>query len=333
MNSSLISKFQGGLIGSIVGLTLAGNPYRQKRLAWENLPRKYWQILAQAIDLQMCAERNYDIISSQINPDNWLQTGKNWQINPQSTVIMDNFLLILSCLPIAFFYHENFNLLRVEIKKIITIRQDLSELENDILLLCRVISLVLQEQLNPNQIFAQIISFPEADRTFYQEKLNQLQIAIDRGMGLKQVMSLFTDRANSIKLDFTESIRSAIFLSLYCFCCTPDDLKLSILRAMNTNDEDSVSQPLINNRNKTIAAFTGAISGAYNSINNFPISWRCQIKNDPIVSSLNQKIQLLYLSWSGVYAPDRYLIDDNFLTAAASAIQPRPSLKIISQQE
>ncbi|NJL89617.1 MAG: hypothetical protein HC916_07325 [Coleofasciculaceae cyanobacterium SM2_1_6] len=83
-------------------------------------------------------------------------------------------------------------------------------------------------------------------------------------------------------------------ISCYCFLSTPEDFTLSIHRAAAT------PQP------EMAIAFTGFLSGAYNTLRGIPLSWQTQV-NSGLNSGFNsglshyQLVDRLFATWSGVY--------------------------------
>ena len=148
------------------------------------------------------------------------------------------------------------------------------------------------------------------------EKLKLVDRAIERGITLEELKA---------KLSAETGLQStAIALSWYCFVSTPYNSKLSIQRAARVEP----------NLAWLTTALTGTLSGAYNGMARISVNWRIDSEPSPRSSREHDLFIKLFKSWLGIYAPDKNAeLCDLGVNAIAPArsIQPRPSLRIISQ--
>ncbi|MEM7757979.1 MAG: hypothetical protein AAF298_07625 [Cyanobacteria bacterium P01_A01_bin.40] len=118
--------------------------------------------------------------------------------------------------------------------------------------------------------------------------------------------------------------QQAIALSWYCVITTPQDFKLSILRAASI--DSSIAE--------LTTTLTGTLSGAYNGIAGIPGNWRTRIIQAPNYDSENLALQELFQTWLGIYSINHNQESYNQkidAVAASPMIQPRKTLNIISQ--
>ena len=155
----------------------------------------------------------------------------------------------------------------------------------------------------------------QVDKSPVVKKLRLVETAIERGTTFEELKAKLS----------TESLQStAIALSWYCFVSTPYDPKLSIQRAARV-------QP---NLAWLTTALTGTLSGAYNGMARISVNWRIDSELNPQKSQEHNLFIKLYKFWSGIYAIDSdvklWNCEVNAI-APARSIQPRSSLRIISQ--
>ncbi|MGL5877062.1 MAG: hypothetical protein ACRC2V_04650, partial [Xenococcaceae cyanobacterium] len=77
----------------------------------------------------------------------------------------------------------------------------------------------------------------------------------------------------------------------------------------------------------TTAALTGALAGVYNSISGIPLTWILTCDRD-----VERQATKLFASWAGIASARANSSLEIEAIAATSLIQPRSSLKIISQK-
>lgn len=102
-----------------------------------------------------------------------------------------------------------------------------------------------------------------------------------------------------------------IWLALYCFATTPDDLTLSVRRVGWES-------------NPALLALVGSLSAVHNGVNGIPVSWRCQLQKER--TAWKATLKLMWATWSGSYKfamLDRRLEGSVMTIAPSGVIQPR----------
>ncbi|NJO93713.1 MAG: ADP-ribosylglycohydrolase family protein [Hydrococcus sp. RM1_1_31] len=188
------------------------------------------------------------------------------------------------------------------------------EIRENIGILGYAIALVLKEQLDGEGAIAQILAHYQGAKSPLIQHLEQFQTFLTQKASLEEVI-FKTTRQDNLK-------RSAIAMAFYCFSYTPEDLRLSLMRATRVEKQTT-----------TTAALTGVLAGAYNGLNGIPLPWLVAIQRHPVGQRQAQKIVKGFAWWSGAYQSDRTDLLPSMAIASSSVIQPRPSLKIISQGE
>lgn len=147
------------------------------------------------------------------------------------------------------------------------------------------------------------------------EKLDIAMAAIEDGTSLYQLVEKLTSQG---RIEQT-----AIALSYYCFATTPQEFCLSITRAAKLDLELAI----------LTAPLTATLSGAYNGMTAIPGTWRMIANRSSIYRRESKLAVKLFQNWLGIYPANRQQFSDRELYAVAvpQLIQPRQSLKIISQ--
>ena len=134
----------------------------------------------------------------------------------------------------------------------------------------RVMAIILAEKLVIENLFQ------ELQAAFWQEDdyeiLQTLQISLEQGKSLQEVNKQLP------------STCWEIWLALYCFVTSAEDLVLTINRADQFGGAE-------------VTALVGALSGAHNGVSAIPVSWRCQGKLKP----WKPQIEAMFVTWSGSY--------------------------------
>ena len=300
MRYSLLSRFYGGLLGNIIGELLSSNCQGKER---EISP--WSEIVIQTTDTL--------IKTGNLVQNDWQrikQNQKNFPLNRSA----NSSEAALATLPIALFFHENFNLLQEGLRQARIIWQDQTEVLEDVLLWGYAIALALREKLEAKNIITQIITYPKISQTPLLNKLEQVRSFLERGIGLEQFVTQMSSQCSPSQMP--------IVLALYCFGYSPEDFYLCVTRAIRGGYQPQIT-----------AALTGALAGVYNSYSGIPLNWRIALRKNPLTSSMKQKAKYLFNVWSGVYQPDNIELPNSVAIASPMVIQPRPSLKIISQKE
>ncbi|WP_445244514.1 ADP-ribosylglycohydrolase family protein [Microcoleus sp. OTE_8_concoct_300] len=250
----------------------------------------------------------------------------------------------VAALPSAMFFHENKAKLREKIMLAIEVwpKENKPEWETAILAVGYAIARTLKGKLDPATAIEQTIAYLKTDNAL-TELLLEVQILLQRGADLETATTHLCKRATEVrerqgegekKLQ-TESIVNPgnlipIALAFYCFLNTPEDLRLSVLRAARCGIAGQLT-----------CALTGALSGAYNGAAAIPVEWRqvssatvepgqlvCARESSLWGTGSDAKIvelaNNLFAVWAGVYKPDAGLDSAALARSVAAPYVIRP---------
>jgi len=295
MRYSLLSRFRGCLLGAIVGQTFGSNIDKQPQQleGWGQLAVLGVESLTQIgkFDSDDWRSRFYFKFPS-------LELGN--RVLPGA----------ITSIPIAIFYHENEIKLRNNLLSLVDLWQYDTVNRDSVLALGYAIAQCLKEKLQPTTLIEQTIAFLGAPNLVAQE-LAQVQALLEQGAGLEKAITQLNKR--DAQLD------TSIALAFYCFLSTPEELRLSILRAARTGYQPQIT-----------TALTGALSGAYNSTSGIPTTLQMVLSRSattPLTAwgmtttaEMLKLIDHMFAVWSGIYDQTR---DSNQLLSVAAIASPR----------
>lgn len=209
--------------------------------------------------------------------------------------------ILISCLPLLLFLSDQPEVLRQEMNKI------------------------AQQQNDPLLVNAAIAAYETAIRWGTTEQLSQktlfwqLEATINSEFGYKVLKTLQESLHQGATLQQTRQSLPAtcqdIWLALYCFATTSEDLTLSVRRVKSSKGS-----------NAEILALVGALLGVHNGMNAIPIPWRRRLQKER--TQWKDKLRLMWAAWSGSYYVTKLnpSLEQNAMTIAPSGvIQPRRS--------
>ena len=305
MRYSLLSRFRGVLLGSLIGDALTTEiqpsaPFPDiQQPDWYNI--LHYQSSEWSDKLrQVCLTLNE---SRQL--DRQTRLPKSWSSGEAAYL----------ALPIILFYHENYSLLQQQIRDIAQYWQWSTEVLEDVLIWGYIVALILREKLDTRNIIGQLLAGVGAKKTPLFQQLKQLESWLSASLSREQVGQQLSNQAQECSIP----------LSLYCFSSTPEDFYLSIYRATQYQAQAKIT-----------AMLTGALTGGYNSIMGIPTAWRKLSYQNRWYREIDQQGKILFANWSGVYSQKQKLDEGKIkqkAVAAPGTIQTRSSLIVISQQE
>jgi ADP-ribosylglycohydrolase len=377
MRHSLLSKFQGTILGAVLGDSI-GLQYQRQLVGIPpeigDLPpilqlRKHQQLtqggarltlnssqskiptgkqssecgrLAVACAQSLIRGRGLDLKDWR---DTWEAFANSEIYHPRSSEfqsLLNPSEAAVAALPAAMFFHENKAKLREKIMLAIEVwpNENKPEWETAILAVGYAIARTLKNKLDPATAIEQTIAYLKTDNAL-TELLLQVQILLQRGADLETATTHLCKSATEVreregekKLQ-TESIVNPgnlipIALAFYCFLNTPEDLRLSVLRAARCGIAGQLT-----------CALTGALSGAYNGAAAIPVEWRQvslpTLEPGPLVSGREPSLwgtgsdakivelaNNLFAVWAGVYRPDAGLDSAALARAVAAPYVIRP---------
>ncbi|NEP09843.1 MAG: ADP-ribosylglycohydrolase family protein [Symploca sp. SIO2C1] len=316
MRYSLLSRFRGALLGSLVGEILGNGGYQGLVLDGsllkevKSLDNQQGKILSAWHQIAVCGTKSL-INCGRLDLEDWLL-----QINLQQSSLLafKNAAICnevaVTTLPIILFFHENEAKLKQHLLQAAAIWQE--DTNNNVvatgealafegvLAIAFAIALALTEKLNPDTLIPQILAYLGTTQTPMVKQLTEVQTLLEQSAGLNTTLRQLRRAQSRLYSDLPKGQLpptkpnncpyTSIALAFYCFLSTPEDFRLCVTRAVRTS-----YQP------QTTAALTGALSGVYNSIINIPIGWRLATKR--IGDNLEnwQLVEHLFAVWLGVY--------------------------------
>jgi hypothetical protein len=275
MRYSLVNRFRGTLIGAVVGEDLANKNIPQ------SINSDLWRKMINSGAETFISQGKFDV-------DDWTQHCLEVYTKFQET---GNHTpsIILAAIPVVLFFHDNPAQLRKNLLNFSNIWQKSEVLKDGTLALGYAISQSLTEKINPNTVISQIISFIGDVNSQLSQDLNKVDLLLKQDTRLdKSQIGLLKQNKDS----------QSIALAFYYFLSIIEDFPLAILQANNKSNNIS-----------SISAITGALSGAYNSIQSIPTYWQLKFSSvrakEATLSSYPIMLELadtILADWSGVYS-------------------------------
>jgi len=229
----------------------------------------------------------------------------------------------VAALPAAMFFHENQAKLREKLMLATEVwqNQNAPEWETGVLAVGYAIARSLKDKLDPATAIVNTITYLGTDNAL-TELLSQVQMLLEQEADLERAVNHLcksgtawqTRQSEGEKKSQTNSIVNPtsfipIAIAFYCFLSTPEDLRLSVVRAARCG------------AGQLTCALTGALSGAYNGTVAIPVEWRqapragvewlvpdegreSSVWGTSSDASIVELANNLFAVWAGVYTPD-----------------------------
>lgn len=315
MKYSLLNRFRGALLGSLVGEALSRVGCQEQVLGRVSLsPPKPDdvqpnQTLSEWSELATCGTESLIRCGSLNIEDWWLLFGKT----PSSLLfksVTSSSEAAVATLPITLFFHEDEVKLRQQLLACAQLWQHQPEVLDGVLVIAYAIALALTEKLDIATLIPRTLTYLGTSQSPLVRQLERVQMLLEEGASLEKTLTQLRHDARSRGESLVSSY-TPIALAFYCFLSTPEDFRLCVNRAVSTY------QP------QMTAALTGALAGVYNSSIGIPVSWRLAANR---MSSGRQRLQQagrLLESWAGVYDMSALAQGQQLAVAAPRVIQPR----------
>lgn len=274
MRYSLLSRFQGTLLGATIGYGIGNGVISLSEPRLEGCPRP-------GEDEYLVASGQSLIQNGGLDDSSWFQAVASVSQRSEgieATTISQSDRL-MAVLPVLLFYHEQLEVLRTTLYQIgELLSTPLPETEG-LLALGYAIAASLTERLNRHSLIGETIAYLQETPSPLIPQLATVETLLAQGASLERVRSQLAQTEGTASIPFA--------LGFYCLLSTLEDFRLSIARARRTGSQSDVT-----------TVITGILSGAYNSIPGIP--WTGQ--QGPL-----QTDKMLYLgdrllaTWSGVY--------------------------------
>ncbi|NEO08554.1 MULTISPECIES: ADP-ribosylglycohydrolase family protein [unclassified Moorena] len=297
MRYSLLNRFRGALLGSLVGEILAGSGcqklppaqvrFRPLSLGDAGLSKAIsdWSKIATCGIESLIRCGNLDL-------GDWLVHCEKAQPSILSLKGTANSSeAAVATLPIALFFHEDEVKLRQKLLQAAAIWQNDSQRFESVLTIAWAIAIALTEKLDCPNLISRIIAYlgNYENQNTWVEQLEQLQSLLELGASLEQTV-IQLRREQRRRNESEDDCSLSIALALYCFLNTPEDFRLCVTRAALTGYQS-----------QTTAALTGALAGAYNGIISIPVPWLVALNLNITGVDPWQLADQLLAVWSGVY--------------------------------
>lgn len=313
MNLSLLNRFQGGLLGYLLAVTLRNNqlsysqvdtlnqePHYQSKISLESGDSAWINIL---INVTECL-----IKSNTVQPADWQQIQEKYQFLFESQSDLLSIITVITT-PLSLYYHDNPAQLRQELDYCFQIWEQSSENQESIFSWHRGIALILREKAEPNSLIEEIIAVAPQPETTFIKQLKKTKEGLEAGISLKTLI-------NTMKSDFIPLILALTYVS-----DTPSDFRVSVLRAQKYACESLITTLL-----------TAVLAGVYNGWSGVPVDWRLELQNSKTTQIIHQQASRLLAVWAGVLQLRELNTISEVAIASPKVIQYRPLLQIISQE-
>ncbi len=327
MRYSLMSRFQGVFLGSILGELIGVGCVKQTQ------PELQRSLLGGVTELLRKGHAQQEMRWSRVallGAESLVRCGQleiedwNHELAVQDLLPMlrgsRGSEVAIGTLPIALFFHEHKMKGKQVLEPVLTSWQGAT---HSVVphVLAYVIMQALQEQLHPHTLISQTIAHlqqvPSLEVGAIVPLLLQVQDLLQIGAGLSALAPLYADRSDE----------AAMALSFYCFLSTPDYPTLAFLRAAQIG-----YQP------QSVCALVGALMGAYHGVMGFPAAWRLSLNQgsvpgSSVASGISSHAALnlgdrLFATWCGIYNPATPLLSPATAVAAPGVIRPHVSKPI-----
>lgn len=322
MRYSLHSRFQGMLLGAAIGEELGCycadhyslNAVRTQALT-SPLPELYrWQPGTRADQLlqplsktiyghtalcwtkTLLEQGGWKGLESDLTTD--FQLGSESVSQLSKPLFSNSAELAIAALPLMLFFHDNEIRLTQVLEDVVTRlkmpRSTLTELS----VIHTAIAQALTERFTPDRLLPELIEQLQNSDRLDQDDPTALIASLKMTQTLSQAgASLDTAIRKLVTFREAPSGIEMISLVLYCFLTSPDNVRLTLLRAGHL-----ALMPQV------LCGLAGALSGAYNSVNGLPLHWhwKAEATAPTLVwgvtsATLKHLATRLLAVWSGVY--------------------------------
>lgn len=307
MDYSLLSKFRGAWLGSIIAARMKG-----KVIATRQEDDLSSGLKTQQTPTYLADEKLLDLVQQQ-----WRSLAIHWDLDSDTETLEQNLsqpkstldYIALRSLPIILYYHDYWsylaNFLLEQAKK-----ENLSQSNIDSLLIWAfTIRLGLRGTIENKDLTQQILQTTHFPNSSSPRWLSEIEKLCHRG-------------ENSQKLIKNHSLQSelTVILSIFNFMNNTHDISLSTQQEIGLDNTQQIA----------IAALGGALSGAYNGLSSIPSHWRNFCQKEDYYQYVISKTEDIMGRWSGSEFTKETKLSPNIVTSVG-ILQFRKNLKIISQ--
>ncbi|WP_198016645.1 ADP-ribosylglycohydrolase family protein [Rubidibacter lacunae] len=288
----LLTRFQGCLVGALLGELISGNA----------VPSPWWQVAmlgaSCAIDTATFASADWEARCDRASHLTRIGTAASSEA-------------AIAVLPVALYYHELPERLRREILLAAFLWLGAKETPAAALTFATAIATALQQR-SPAENFDRLVG--PADSNELTVPLEIARASRANGVGLAE----YAEQIVEARVPMGDR---ALAIALYARAL-PGQPSLQVARAVKVAGGANVSPSVV-------GALVGAIAGA-ESGNSFPLRWQVALQERVAIASVYRQAARLFASWAGVGSPNGSAELELDAIAAAGRIQARASLISIS---
>ncbi|ACK73088.1 conserved hypothetical protein [Gloeothece citriformis PCC 7424] len=304
MKVSLLSRFQGGLLGAWIGASSVEQNPKFTQADEQLLP---W--------IKLGIEITEGIINSgQILDNHGLEIFEQYKNKQGLKNPISSGMIAISTLPLALFFHDSPHHFKQYLYSLNDGGKLSQETLEEVIIWQDALSLILREKVDSSPLIPQLLKRHSQGKTALLQQLEQMQLFLEQKIPLHQVL---------VQLSRRHQLQPhEIALACYCFSYSPQEFSVCIKRAKTLD-----YQPFLT------ATLTGILVGVYNGISGIPIAWRGELWDVRISQNIYRQATNLLAVWSGVDQPSSLQPLQQSAIASPLIIQPRPTVKMISQTE
>jgi len=266
---SLLSRFQGALVGAVLGEAL-GRSWPDQPISGSGL---------QPVQPTLEVEQILDYCCDRLIGHGGLDADALESLAAQLTEPVQ---ITAASLPVILFFHEQPHRLQQQLGAFIERISMPPGLSEGVWVMAGAIAQILQERWLPRLPHLSAgLSHPSADLLASLERVQSL---------LRQEASL-EQAVQQLVLPQTSRHLGSMALALYCFLSTPEDFPLTVIRAVRVAPNPAFAGLL-----------AGGLAGAYGARAGIPPGW--QLRYSQTAAGFDRAAQLLAV-WSGVYQISR----------------------------
>lgn len=326
MQYSLLSRFRGALLGSLIGEILSSSPGNSRVFGNSVNLRKinisYHQNQQSSSTTSQQTISNWSQIANSsieslircgtLDVEDWLEEAQ--KVNESLLYLKgkaNSHQTAIATLPIALFFHDNPVRLQEKLQEAAVIWLSDTEDVSGVYAIGLAIALTLTENLNLSSLIPQILSELKSSQTPLAQQLEEVKTLLEQRADLETtIFQLRRLQSNQIKQKNCPN--TSIALAFYCFLNNPEDFRISVTRAMRSGYQPQMT-----------AAITGILSGVYNSMMGIPVGWRVAAQRIEVWQKRQQLASRLLAVWSGVWDISEIELINLVAVAGAGAIQSR----------
>lgn len=200
----------------------------------------------------------------------------------------------IATLLVAMFCHEDATALSPNLRQAIAVLQLPPDYADGVLAIGYAIARILNANCPPTKLLPQTLSYLQAlaANPILVQQLTTVQTLLAESAGVEGTRRLSSEASRHPQPAIAQFFAS-ISLAIYCVLDTPDDARLSVLRALRLRSHPQLA-----------AIVAGALAGAYNGATGLPVEW-CMALGRAREAQIQRISTQLWAAWAGIDRVDR----------------------------